>query len=156
MSLLKVHMMWLNTEILLLGRIKPLTRINILSNKTFVRCIPRCRASKSDLDRRRCICKYMMVCRKTTVSNLCRRSTLDAAHILPILFSFTTPAKYCFRAMATFVRYATGMLPPPSSDSLSNIPLTLSPPTSPGLVATEGFSLSPVSSRSIRAGPTST
>ncbi|KAF9071674.1 hypothetical protein BDP27DRAFT_1418782 [Rhodocollybia butyracea] len=26
----------------------------------------------------------------------------DTAHVLPVLFSFTTPAKYCFRAMAIF------------------------------------------------------
>lgn len=71
----------------------------------------------------------------------------DAAHILPILFSFTTPAKYCYRGIATFIRYVTGMLPPPGSDSLSNIPMTLSPPTSPGLLAVENFRLSPVPSR---------
>ncbi|EED85396.1 candidate lipase/esterase from carbohydrate esterase family CE10 [Postia placenta Mad-698-R] len=39
----------------------------------------------------------------------------DAAHTLPTLFSFTTPAKYCYRAIATFCKYATGVLPPPSS-----------------------------------------
>ncbi|GJE91355.1 alpha/beta hydrolase [Phanerochaete sordida] len=57
----------------------------------------------------------------------------DAAHVLPILFSFTTPAKYCFRATATFIRHVTGMLPPSASDSVGNIPITLSPPTSPGV-----------------------
>ena len=40
------------------------------------------------------------------------------AHDLPILFAFTTPAKYCFRAIASFCRFATGMQPlnpqPPS------------------------------------------
>jgi len=30
------------------------------------------------------------------------------AHVLPILFAFTTPAKYCFRAIADFCRFATG------------------------------------------------
>ncbi|KAI0359652.1 alpha/beta-hydrolase [Trametes cingulata] len=39
----------------------------------------------------------------------------DAAHTLPVLFAFTTPGKYCFRAMATFIKYVTGMLPTPSS-----------------------------------------
>ncbi|KAL1678968.1 hypothetical protein EV122DRAFT_210830 [Schizophyllum commune] len=33
----------------------------------------------------------------------------DTAHILPILFPFTTPAKFCFRAIATFCKYVTGM-----------------------------------------------
>lgn len=58
---------------------------------------------------------------------------LDAAHVLPILFSFTTPAKYCFRAMATFTRFVTGMLP--KSESVGTIPMTLSPPMSPTLRA---------------------
>ncbi|KAF9646179.1 alpha/beta-hydrolase [Thelephora ganbajun] len=31
------------------------------------------------------------------------------AHVLPILFAFTTPAKYCFRAIASFCRFVTGM-----------------------------------------------
>ena len=31
------------------------------------------------------------------------------AHILPIVFAFTTPAKYCFRSIASFCRFATGM-----------------------------------------------
>lgn len=57
----------------------------------------------------------------------------DAAHVLPILFSFTTPAKYCFRAIATFIRYVTGMTQPGMSESTNNIPITLSPPTSPGI-----------------------
>jgi hypothetical protein len=30
--------------------------------------------------------------------------TADAAHILPILFPFTTPGKFCIRAIATFVK----------------------------------------------------
>lgn len=54
-----------------------------------------------------------------TVSD-CRRQfgpvskkTIDTAHVLPVLFSFTTPAKFCFRAMATFCKHVTGM--PPSS-----------------------------------------
>ncbi|KAJ4483550.1 hypothetical protein J3R30DRAFT_3285414 [Lentinula aciculospora] len=33
----------------------------------------------------------------------------DSAHVLPVLFSFTTPAKYCFRSMAIFCKYVTGM-----------------------------------------------
>ncbi|KAL7277830.1 hypothetical protein ACG7TL_008775 [Trametes sanguinea] len=35
----------------------------------------------------------------------------DAAHTLPVLFAFTTPGKYCFRAMATFIKYITGDAP---------------------------------------------
>ncbi|KAI1785206.1 alpha/beta-hydrolase [Ganoderma leucocontextum] len=40
----------------------------------------------------------------------------DCAHTLPILFAFTTPGKFCFRAMATFVKYVTGMLPKPRAE----------------------------------------
>ncbi|KAG5647060.1 hypothetical protein DXG03_001430 [Asterophora parasitica] len=48
----------------------------------------------------------------------------DAAHVLPVLFSFTTPAKFCFRAIATFCKHVTGIAPTPQS------PLG-SPPSSP-------------------------
>ncbi|KAJ7287106.1 alpha beta-hydrolase [Mycena rebaudengoi] len=33
----------------------------------------------------------------------------DAAHVLPVLFSFTTPGKFCYRAIAAFCRHVTGM-----------------------------------------------
>ncbi|KJA28859.1 hypothetical protein HYPSUDRAFT_33255 [Hypholoma sublateritium FD-334 SS-4] len=33
----------------------------------------------------------------------------DSPHILPILFSFSTPAKFCFRAMANFTKFVTNM-----------------------------------------------
>ncbi|KIK71239.1 hypothetical protein GYMLUDRAFT_235590 [Collybiopsis luxurians FD-317 M1] len=46
----------------------------------------------------------------------------DVAHVLPVLFSFTTPAKYCFRAMATFCKYVTGIpLFPDNIDSLGGM-----------------------------------
>ncbi|PSR74943.1 hypothetical protein PHLCEN_2v9432 [Hermanssonia centrifuga] len=66
----------------------------------------------------------------------------DAAHILPILFSFTTPAKYCFRAIATFIRFVTGTLPASVSDpvEITSLPITQSPPSTPG-----GFSGTSVS-----------
>ncbi|KAH6914019.1 lipase/esterase [Coprinopsis sp. MPI-PUGE-AT-0042] len=44
----------------------------------------------------------------------------DTAHVLPILFAFTTPAKFCFRAMANFVKLVTEMplsAPVPPSQS---------------------------------------
>ncbi|KAJ6497643.1 hypothetical protein C8R45DRAFT_983709 [Mycena sanguinolenta] len=37
----------------------------------------------------------------------------DTAHVLPVLFSFTTPGKFCYRAIATFSRQVTGMRQPP-------------------------------------------
>ncbi|CCL99228.1 uncharacterized protein FIBRA_01243 [Fibroporia radiculosa] len=55
----------------------------------------------------------------------------DAAHTLPTLFAFTTPAKYCYRAIATFCKYTTGMLPTPSSIISDDVPITTSPVESP-------------------------
>lgn len=47
-------------------------------------------------------------------------SLLGACHVLPVLFLFSTPAKYCFRAMARFTRFVTGMpLTPTTASSLS-------------------------------------
>ncbi|KAF8841752.1 alpha/beta-hydrolase [Paxillus ammoniavirescens] len=61
----------------------------------------------------------------------------DTAHVLPVLFPFTTPGKYCYRAIATFTKHVTGMLQP------------LKPTTSssPELLAT--------TSRSMVSSPTS-
>lgn len=39
----------------------------------------------------------------------------DTAHVLPVLFSFTTPAKFCFRAIATFCKHVIRI--PPSLPS---------------------------------------
>ncbi|KAF8806587.1 alpha/beta-hydrolase [Phlegmacium glaucopus] len=53
----------------------------------------------------------------------------EAPHILPVLFSFTTPAKFCFRAIASFSRFVTDMAPPSPvrrRQSSSNIPLAQS------------------------------
>lgn len=64
----------------------------------------------------------------------------DAAHVLPVLFSFTTPAKFCFRAIATFCKQVTGVIAgpqfptspvsPTSSTFRSPSPFTTSPQTS--------------------------
>ena len=42
-------------------------------------------------------------------------SPTEAPHVLPVFFSFTTPAKFCFRAMASFSKFVTEMAPPTSS-----------------------------------------
>lgn len=42
-------------------------------------------------------------------------SYADTAHVLPVLFSFTTPAKFCFRAIATFCKHVIRI--PPSLPS---------------------------------------
>ncbi|KAF9486039.1 alpha/beta-hydrolase [Pholiota conissans] len=54
----------------------------------------------------------------------------ESPHILPILFAFTTPAKFCFRGMATFTKFVTKMplVPPPTrkgtSGDVTNGPIT--------------------------------
>lgn len=56
----------------------------------------------------------------------------DACHVLP-LFSFTTPAKYCYRAIASFCKYVTAdaseIPPSPISPHGMALPLESSPPT---------------------------
>ena len=52
---------------------------------------------------------------------------IDAAHVLPVLFAFSTPAKYCFRAMATFCKHVIEgaydpISPPATSVSMPNMP----------------------------------
>ena len=34
---------------------------------------------------------------------------LEAPHIFPVLFSFTSPAKFCYRAIAIFGKFVTGL-----------------------------------------------
>ncbi|KAI0067652.1 alpha/beta-hydrolase [Artomyces pyxidatus] len=52
----------------------------------------------------------------------------DAAHVLPVLFAFTTPAKYCYRAIASFCKHVTNMNPAPQSPIDPDIPaVTYSP-----------------------------
>jgi hypothetical protein len=59
----------------------------------------------------------------------------DVAHVLPVLFSFTTPAKFCYRAMATFCKQVTGMVPgsqspnPPAPFPFFASPRSLTPTT---------------------------
>ncbi|KAF8912355.1 Alpha/Beta hydrolase protein [Mucidula mucida] len=50
----------------------------------------------------------------------------DTAHILPVLFSSTTPAKFCFRAIASFCKYVTGSPQQSTSSSSLQVPLTRS------------------------------
>ncbi|KAJ4487266.1 hypothetical protein C8J55DRAFT_558336 [Lentinula edodes] len=67
----------------------------------------------------------------------------DTAHVLPVLFSFTTPAKYCFRAMAIFCKYVTGMpLFPNNSDDAPNTPQKRTSESSPtGLLSSLSSSI---------------
>ncbi|KAF8549961.1 alpha/beta-hydrolase [Imleria badia] len=60
----------------------------------------------------------------------------DTAHVLPVLFPFTTPGKYCFRAMAAFTKHVTGMPPTkltPSSSEVAGSPVNEDLPSGPSL-----------------------
>lgn len=63
---------------------------------------------------------------------------IDVAHVLPILFPFTTPGKYCYRAMASFIGHVTN----PSQVPLS--PTRILMPSGATPIGDHGFSSSPV------------
>ncbi|KAH9485586.1 AB hydrolase superfamily protein C4A8.06c [Psilocybe cubensis] len=66
----------------------------------------------------------------------------DSPHILPVLFSFTTPAKFCFRGIASFSKFVTGLATVPSSSS-SNSPTPTPPPISRRQSLFAGFKSTP-------------
>jgi hypothetical protein len=77
------------------------------------------------MGQQRFICKCTMVGHSTIVAIRYSWSHVDTAHVLPVLFAFTTPAKFCFRAIATFCKHVTGMVTsPPHASPLtaSNVP----------------------------------
>ncbi|KAH7909353.1 hypothetical protein BJ138DRAFT_1010974 [Hygrophoropsis aurantiaca] len=45
----------------------------------------------------------------------------DTAHVLPVLFAFTTPGKYCYRAIAAFTKHVTGMTQFSNSTTASSL-----------------------------------
>ncbi|KAI9460342.1 hypothetical protein F5148DRAFT_1216989 [Russula earlei] len=57
----------------------------------------------------------------------------DVAHVLPILFPFTTPGKYCYRAMTLFFKHVTNPLQGPPSPLLmpSKDCIVIASPTTP-------------------------
>ncbi|KAI0253635.1 hypothetical protein BJV78DRAFT_1190869 [Lactifluus subvellereus] len=67
----------------------------------------------------------------------------DTAHVVPLTFMSTTPAKYCYRAIATFIKHVTNM-PPTEKLRRQKEPLALrtSNIISPEAV-TSPFALSP-------------
>ena len=50
--------------------------------------------------------------------------SLDVAHILPVLFPFTTPGKYCYRAVAQFFKHVTDVRSADLNFSTSPAPLS--------------------------------
>jgi hypothetical protein len=64
---------------------------------------------------------------------------IDVAHVLPILFPFTTPGKYCYRAMASFIGHVTN----PPQVPLS--PTRILTPSGATPITEYGFSASPMS-----------
>lgn len=59
----------------------------------------------------------------------------DVAHVLPILFPFTTPGKYCYRAMASFVGHVTNQPQVPLSPTRILTPSRTDSTTDPGISA---------------------
>jgi len=55
-----------------------------------------------------------------------RSSYIDAAHILPNLFPFTTPAKFCVRAIVSFIRFVTHSPPTPKTILMPRTPTSAS------------------------------
>jgi hypothetical protein len=58
------------------------------------------------------------------------RPYLDIAHVLPVLFPFTTPGKYCYRAVALFCKQVTDVQPvplTPAGINFSASPISLTP-----------------------------
>lgn len=63
------------------------------------------------------IYRFTMVSNATCVATQDKSFSLDTAHVLPVLFAFTTPAKFCYRAIASFTKHVTGMSPMSRSSS---------------------------------------
>ncbi|KAJ3982298.1 hypothetical protein F5890DRAFT_1416004 [Lentinula detonsa] len=74
----------------------------------------------------------------------------DTAHVLPVLFSFTTPAKYCFRAMAIFCKYVTGMplFPSDVAKTRSSSQKAISESSSAGVLSSLSSSITSALARS--------
>jgi len=105
-----------------------LTKPHILKNTqsflVLVYYILVCKTLKCDLrSLPQCICRFMMV-RVIVHENVhLSDKVLGTHHILPIIFLFTSPAKFCFRAVANFDRFVTDMkmsTPTTSSSSASS------------------------------------
>ncbi len=89
-------------------------------------CTLYCKVSRRGIRRHLCIYKYMMASPSTYNLRDLIMFQPDTAHILPVLFSSTTPAKFCFRAIASFCKYVTGSPQQSTSSSSLQVPLTRS------------------------------
>lgn len=69
---------------------------------------------------------------------------LDAAHVLPMMFIATTPAKYCYRAIATFIKHITNMPPTAALQKHKAPPLLRTLDLAPGEIVASPMALSPV------------
>ena len=67
--------------------------------------------------------------------------TVDTAHVLPLAFIATTPAKYCYRAIATFIKHVTNMPPTASLQRLYEPPVL-----QPSIISPEETVMSPIAS----------
>ncbi|KAH9055379.1 hypothetical protein EDB87DRAFT_1333457 [Lactarius vividus] len=65
----------------------------------------------------------------------------DAAHVLPLMFIASTPAVYCYRAIATFIKHVTNM-PPTAALQKYKPPLLQTLDLTPGEIVTSPVALS--------------
>ncbi|KAF8267914.1 hypothetical protein EI94DRAFT_1728993 [Lactarius quietus] len=87
---------------------------------------------RNTCNRRQCIFKFTMVYPHRDSAGLLIPDfpSLDIGHVLPVLFPFTTPGKYCYRAMALFIKHVTNAKPVPSTPAdpnFSTFPAPLTP-----------------------------
>ncbi|KAJ7647735.1 hypothetical protein FB45DRAFT_1052164 [Roridomyces roridus] len=71
----------------------------------------------------------------------------DTAHVLPVLFAFTTPGKYCYRAVASFCRHVTGMRHPQRQPT---VPTAQQDKSDPGQASTSDGPDEPASGKPVR------
>ncbi|KAH8985537.1 Alpha/Beta hydrolase protein [Lactarius akahatsu] len=65
----------------------------------------------------------------------------DAAHVIPLMFIASTPAVYCYRAIATFIKHVTNM-PPTAALQKRKPPLLQKLDLTPGEIVTSPVALS--------------
>ena len=95
-------------------------------------CIPLSTTLRPTCGLRQCTFKfttvYIVFCH-TASHFLTYFPYLDIAHVLPVLFPFTTPGKYCYRAVALFCNQVTDARPAPITPAGVNFSTSPTPPT---------------------------
>lgn len=104
-------------------------QLSILCRRRRRGCTLPLRALTDELSRQRSISKFTTV-RMTPnhhiiLPHLCL--PVDTAHVVPLAFIASTPAKYCYRAIATFIKHVTNMPPTAALQRHRKPPVPLRP-----------------------------